>query len=97
MLAFRSVVSVLVRFAVRSFSTNSRPALRAAACGGRPRAGSDAAGTGNRPSSLTVSLAQPSGSGPAVAGQVKSTYSWLRARPWRSTVMLRKYSSGALA
>jgi hypothetical protein len=37
MLAFRSVVSVLVRFAGRSFSTNSRPALRAAACGGRPR------------------------------------------------------------
>jgi deazaflavin-dependent oxidoreductase (nitroreductase family) len=35
--AFRSVVSVLVRFVVRSFSTNSRPALRAAACGGRPR------------------------------------------------------------
>jgi hypothetical protein len=29
-------VSVLVSF-VRSFSTNSRPALRAAACGGRPR------------------------------------------------------------
>jgi hypothetical protein len=41
MLAFRSVVSVLVRFVVRSFSTNSRPALRAAAYGGRPRAGSD--------------------------------------------------------
>jgi hypothetical protein len=39
--AFRSVVSVLVSFDVRSFSTNSRPALRAAACGGRPRAGSD--------------------------------------------------------
>ena len=36
MLAFRSVVFVLVSF-VRSFSTNSRPALRAAACGGRPR------------------------------------------------------------
>jgi hypothetical protein len=35
---FRSVVAVLVSF-VRSFSTNSRPALRAAACGGRPRAG----------------------------------------------------------
>jgi single-strand DNA-binding protein len=33
----RSVVSVLVRFIVRRFSTNSRPALRAAACGGRPR------------------------------------------------------------
>jgi hypothetical protein len=46
MLAFRSVVSVLVRFAVRSFSTNSRPALRAAACGGRPRAGDDATVTG---------------------------------------------------
>jgi hypothetical protein len=30
---------------VRSFSTNSRPALRAAACGGRPRAGSDTAAT----------------------------------------------------
>ena len=29
--------TVLVRFVVRSFSTNSRPALRAAACGGRPR------------------------------------------------------------
>jgi hypothetical protein len=40
--AFRAVVSVLVNFVVRSFSTNSRPALRAAACGGRPRAGSDA-------------------------------------------------------
>ena len=35
--AFRSVVSVLVSFVGRSFSTNSRPALRAAACGGRPR------------------------------------------------------------
>ena len=40
MLAFRSVASVLVRFVVRTFSTNSRPALRAAASGGRPRAGS---------------------------------------------------------
>ena len=37
---FRSVVSVLVSFVGRSFSTNSRPALRAAASGGRPRAGS---------------------------------------------------------
>ena len=43
--AFRSVVSVLVSFVVRSFSTNSRPALRAAACGGRPRAGSDTTAT----------------------------------------------------
>ena len=34
--AFHSVVSVLVRFAVRSSSTNSRPALRAAS--GRPPA-----------------------------------------------------------
>jgi hypothetical protein len=32
-----SAVPVVVRFVVRSFSTNSRPALRAAACGGRPR------------------------------------------------------------
>jgi hypothetical protein len=39
--AIRAVVSVLVSFVVRSFSTNSRPALRAAASGGRPRAGSD--------------------------------------------------------
>jgi hypothetical protein len=44
--AFRSLVSVLVRFVGRSFSTNSRPALRAAACGGRPRAGSDPTVTG---------------------------------------------------
>jgi hypothetical protein len=35
-----------MRFLVRSFSTNSRPALRAAACGGRPRAGSDTMVTG---------------------------------------------------
>jgi hypothetical protein len=42
--AFRSIVSVLVRFVGRSFSTSSRPALRAAASGGRPRAGSDVAG-----------------------------------------------------
>ena len=35
--AFCFVVSVLVKFVVRSFSTNSRPALRAAACGGRPQ------------------------------------------------------------
>jgi hypothetical protein len=34
--ASRSIVSVLVRFVVRSFSTNSRPALRAAS--GRPPA-----------------------------------------------------------
>jgi hypothetical protein len=39
--AFRSVVSVLVSVVGRSFSTNSRPTLRAAACGGRPRAGDD--------------------------------------------------------
>jgi hypothetical protein len=39
--AFRAVVSVLVSFVVRRFSTNSRPALRAAACGGRPHAGND--------------------------------------------------------
>jgi hypothetical protein len=34
--AFRSVVSALMRFVGRSFSTNSRPALRAAS--GRPPA-----------------------------------------------------------
>ena len=45
MLSFRSVVSVLMSL-VRSFSTNSRPALRAAACGGRPRAGSHTTVTG---------------------------------------------------
>jgi hypothetical protein len=51
--AFRSGVSVLVSFVVRSFSTNSRPALRAAASGGRPRAGNDPTGTGDRPHPLT--------------------------------------------
>jgi hypothetical protein len=44
--AFRAVVSVLMRFVVRTFWTNSRPALRAAACCGRPRAGNDTMGTG---------------------------------------------------
>jgi hypothetical protein len=42
--AFRSLVSVLVSFVGRSFSTNSRPALRAAACGGRPRPAKPALG-----------------------------------------------------
>jgi hypothetical protein len=35
--------------AVRTFSTSSRPALRAAACGGRPRAGKDLTGTATWP------------------------------------------------
>jgi hypothetical protein len=34
---------------VGTFSTTSRPALRAAACGGRPRAGSDTTVPGSRP------------------------------------------------
>jgi hypothetical protein len=38
-----------LRVAVKSFSTPSRPALRAAACGGRPRAGNDTTGTKSRP------------------------------------------------
>jgi hypothetical protein len=51
---FRSVVSVLVSFVVRTFSTNSRPALRAAARGGRPRAGSDATATGEPASPIPL-------------------------------------------
>jgi hypothetical protein len=35
-----------VELVVTTFSTTSRPALRAAACGGRPRAGNDTTGTG---------------------------------------------------
>jgi hypothetical protein len=46
-----------VRFVVRSFSTNSRPALRAAACGGRPRAGSTT--TGTRVPGLTCATVDP--------------------------------------
>jgi hypothetical protein len=38
--SFRIGEPLLALF-VRSFSTTSRPALRAAACGGRPRAGND--------------------------------------------------------
>jgi hypothetical protein len=47
---------------VRSFSTTSRPALRAAACGGRPRAGSQSAAKG-QPTHWTFhwSDASPSG------------------------------------
>jgi hypothetical protein len=44
--ACRSAASALVSFVVRRLSANSRPALWAAACGGRPRAGSDATVTG---------------------------------------------------
>jgi hypothetical protein len=46
--AFRSVVSVLLR-ELGDFLYTLRPALRAAACGGRPRAGNDTTGTGDRP------------------------------------------------
>ena len=60
MLAFRSVVSVLVSF-MRSFSTNSRPALRAAS--GRPPARQRR--HGNRATGLTVHLAG--------AGSIKGT------------------------
>jgi hypothetical protein len=45
MLAFRSASKATIAL-VRSFSTNSRPTLRAAASGGRPRAGSDTTVTG---------------------------------------------------
>jgi hypothetical protein len=52
MLAFRSVVSVLLR-ALGDFSLHpSRPALRAAASGGRPRAGSHP--TATRGTGLTL-------------------------------------------
>jgi hypothetical protein len=56
---------------VRSFSTNSRPALRAAACGGRPRAGSDAAATGDgshRPDQAGRHPARPYSIGSLVVG-----------------------------
>jgi hypothetical protein len=33
----------------------------------------------------------------ARVGQVKSAYSWFRFRPLRSTVVLRKYSTGTTA
>jgi hypothetical protein len=49
MLAFRSAVSELLSVVVRSFSTNSRPALRAAACGGRPRPARHDGHRGSRP------------------------------------------------
>jgi hypothetical protein len=54
MLAFRSVVSVLLRELGDFFSIPSRPALRAAACGGRPRAGSDATATGEPTSPIPL-------------------------------------------
>jgi GrpB-like predicted nucleotidyltransferase (UPF0157 family) len=61
-------VSVLLR-ALGDFSTNSRPALRAAACGGRPRAGSDATVPG-RPASSTHGVGsingQPTSYSPAL-------------------------------
>jgi hypothetical protein len=43
---------------VRSFSTNSRPALRAAAVGGRPRAGNDTTLTGRAASPLPPSCSK---------------------------------------
>ena len=54
---------------VRSFSTNSRPALRAAACGGRPRAGNDPTVTGEptSPSPQLVPKQSPAAAGAEVA------------------------------
>ena len=85
---FRSVVSVLVRFVVRSFSTNSRPACRAAC--GRPRAGSAAAAT-TRGTGLASIGAEPEPSrprpwvcpGPCSIGQQQSaTDQSRRALSW---------------
>ena len=53
---------------VRLFSTRSRPALRAAACGGRPRAGNDMTGTGDWPTAPLALERQRSGT------QVRHTY-----------------------
>ena len=47
-----------IRLGVRSFHTSSRPALRAAACGGRPRAGNDTTATGEPASPSTPRIAQ---------------------------------------
>jgi len=46
----------LLALLVRSFSSTSRPALRAAACGGRPRAGNDTTATGEPASPSTPRL-----------------------------------------
>jgi hypothetical protein len=56
----KSICCVLLRrvrageVRVRSFSTNSRPALRAATSGGLPRAGNDTTVTGQRTSPYTA-------------------------------------------
>jgi hypothetical protein len=55
--AFRSVMSVLVRFVVRNFSTNSRPALRAPPAALRP--GNNTTVTGEPASPSAQSGAQP--------------------------------------
>jgi hypothetical protein len=67
---FRSVVSVLVRFVVRSFSTNSRPALRAAS--GRPPARQRRDGHRGTGLTLTTRVSQSSHGGRrgTVAGAV---------------------------
>jgi hypothetical protein len=76
-----------VEVRVRSFSTNSRPALRAAACGGRPRAGSDTTAT-EEPASPAVTVKDRSRPNPLpqaavceAAAPAKQTKAG--AQPWR--------------
>jgi hypothetical protein len=78
MLAFRSVMSALLSLVVRSFSTNSRPALRAAACGGRPRAGSDTTVTTGE------SQSQVTGSPPLRPGTAKQHWTGFKPLSKRS-------------
>jgi hypothetical protein len=78
----RASTSGPVSFVVRSFSTNSRPALRVAACGGHPRAGSDTTATGDPASpsrrARTHATADGGGSPPAVR-RADPRPAWTRA------------------
>jgi hypothetical protein len=67
---------------VRSFSTTSRPALRAAACGGRPRAGSDPTATGEpaSPSRMARTHATPDeGCSPPAVRRADPRPAWTHA------------------
>jgi hypothetical protein len=100
--AFRSVVSVLVSFVGRSFSTNSRPALRAAACGGRPRAGSDTTVTGEPASPIPLrrtltSMAIPTFTHRGFWARIVVFGGSLLLYAWVVRLMTREHSTAGIA
>jgi hypothetical protein len=87
---------------VRTFSTNSRPALRAAACGGRPRAGSDTTATGEPASPIPLrrtltSMAIPTFTHRGFWARIVVFGGSLLLYAWVVRLMTREHSTAGIA